>query len=211
MDPRVRVLGISIGISIAIILGFITYGEITRPRGFEGASDGTWVTGNGIKEGSMLKYRVELPNKSLIITLMFEEKIDNNWRTVITVNDTSYEVILTENLIAAERPDFREWEDIRGSLFWIIDYVFEPKPLSGNAVWSTISLERETVELRLVAKESISTEAGTFEAYKLAYYLGYQGGGELWIVKDMPLPVKAEVLDQDNDLVFRYELSSYNL
>jgi hypothetical protein len=93
----------------------------------------------------------------------------------------------------------------------LVDFVYEPKPLSGNAIWSTISLELETVDLRLVAKENISTEAGEFEAYKLAYYLGYQGGGELWVVKDMPLPVKAEVLDQDNDLIFRYELLSHNL
>ena len=211
MNPAVKILGTSIGIAIAIIVGFIMYGELTRPAGFEGISEGTWVTGNGIREGSMLKYRVELPDKVIITTLEFVEKVDNNWRVIITTNDSRNEVILSENLVAIGIPDFDEWRDLRDSLFWIVDFVYEPRPLVGNSVWSTITLELETVELRLVAKENISIEGGEFEAYKLAYYLGYQGGGELWLVKDMPLPVKAEVLDQDNDLIFRYELLSYNL
>ncbi len=211
MNPTIKVLGPSAAIAIAIIIGFIMYGELTRPAGFEGRTEGTWVTGNGIKEGSMFKYRVELPDKVLITTLEFTEKVDNNWKVVITTNNTSNEVILSENLVVVQDSDFDEWEDLRNSLFWLVDFVYEPKPLSGNAIWSTISLELETVDLRLVAKENISTEAGEFEAYKLAYYLGYQGGGELWVVKDMPLPVKAEVLDQDNDLIFRYELLSHNL
>ncbi|GIU72098.1 MAG: hypothetical protein KatS3mg003_1577 [Candidatus Nitrosocaldaceae archaeon] len=212
MDPRVKVLGSSVGIAIAIILGFILYGELTRPAGFEGVSEGMWVTGNGIKEGNMLEYKIDLANKSMIVNIRFDEKIDNNWKATITADGVSREVVLSENLVAVDIPEnFEEWNDIRKSLFWIVDFVYEPRPLVGNSVWSTINLEFRTVELKLVAKEDISIVAGDFTAYKLAYYLGYQGGGELWIVKDMPLPVKAEVRDQDNDLIFRYELLSYSL
>lgn len=214
MNPAVKILGTSAGIGVAIILGFIVYGEITRPVGFE-FNEGTWVVGNGLKQGLMLKYNIEEQDKSMVVTLNFKDKVNNNWLVDITINDdpdTAREIILSDTLVGVDIPeDFEEWRDVKDTLLWIVNYVFEPKPLIANSVWSTIQLELQTVELKLIAKEDLSLESGEFDAYKLAYYLGYQGGGEFWIVKDIPLPIKAEVTDQDGMLIFRYELIDYNL
>lgn len=210
MKSSVKVLGTSIGISISIILGFILYGEFTRPVGFV-SNEGVWEIGNGLSDGSILTYKIEIQNKSMIADLRFN-RIDNNWLSSIQVNNVTHDIIFTNNLIPTDIPeDFNEWNDLRSSLFWIIDYVYEPKPLVGNSIWSSITYGIKTYELKIVAKESISIESGEFEAYKVAYYLGYQGGGEFWIVKNMPLPVKAQVFDTDNNLIFRYELLSYDL
>ena len=214
MNPAVKILGTSAGIGVAIILGFIIYGELTRPVGFE-FNEGTWIVGNGLSKGLMLKYDIEKPEKSMLVRLDFKDKVDGNWLVMITINDdqdNAKEVILSDTLVGVDIPeDFEEWKDIKDTLLWIVNYVFEPKPLVANSVWSTIQYKLQTVEFKLVAKEDISIASGNFNAFKLAYYLGYQGGGEFWIVKDMPLPIKAEVKDQDGMLEFRYELVDYSL
>ncbi len=210
MKPAIKILGTSAIIAASIILGLIAYGEITRPTGFKGV-EGEWITGNGLRDGSILTYRIEFVNKTMLVNLKFE-KAGDNWLTSIIIDNKTTNVTLTKNLVAVDIPEgFEEWNDIRRSLLWIIDYVFEPKPLVGNAVWSTVTYNLRTVDLKVVAKESISIDAGEFEAYKIGYYLGYTGGGELWIVKDMPLPVKAEVLDINGNLEFRYMLLDYSL
>lgn len=210
MRSSVKILGTSIGISIAIISGFILYGELTRPIGFV-ADEGRWVTGNGLSDGSRLVYRVEVENKIMVIDLTFK-RVDGEWLSTVRVDNTTHNIRFKDNLVPLEIPEeFNEWSDIRGSLFWIIDYVYESKPLIGNAIWSSVTHGFRSYDLKVIAKESISTEAGEFESYKVAYYIGYQGGGELWIVKNMPLPVRAIITDADGSLMFRYELISYTL
>ncbi len=210
MNQKAKILSISIGISIAIIAGFIIYGEITRPIGFTN-KEGEWVSGNGLNEGSILEYELELPNKSMIVKLYFKEYKDNNWNVIVNINNKESNIILSERLAKVDISELEEWNDLKSSIFWITDYIFEPKPLLGNAVWSTVQYNFKVYDLKVVAKENISLRAGEFSAYKIAYYLGYEGGNELWIVKDMPLPVKGIAKDQSGNLIFKFELLSHNL
>ena len=60
-------------------------------------------------------------------------------------------------------------------------------------------------DLKITAKEPVTTEAGTFNSYLLSYTI-QDKESRIWIVKDMPLPVKAEVYDAGGKLQFEFEL-----
>jgi outer membrane lipoprotein-sorting protein len=57
----------------------------------------------------------------------------------------------------------------------------------------------------VTGEETIQTQAGTFDAFVLSYKLE-ENTSKVWVVRDMPLPVKAEVYDEQDQLQYQYEL-----
>jgi hypothetical protein len=59
----------------------------------------------------------------------------------------------------------------------------------------------------VTAEEDITTQAGPFHAYVLSYTLA-EKTSTIHVVKDLPFPVKAEVYDPNDQLLYKYELVS---
>jgi hypothetical protein len=59
----------------------------------------------------------------------------------------------------------------------------------------------------VTTEEPISTPAGTFDSFVLSYKLAEETS-KIWVVRDMPLPVKAEVYDAEDNLLYQYELTN---
>ncbi|MGH9910658.1 MAG: hypothetical protein ACRD32_08455, partial [Nitrososphaerales archaeon] len=109
MSSAIKILGIGGGIGVAIIIGIIAYGEMTRPAGSNILERPTeqWVVGNSLKENTALTYKlshVDNNYQNIIVTLKFIGKQDQNWRTSVTVEDTTggkneQELVMSKSLL----------------------------------------------------------------------------------------------------------------
>jgi hypothetical protein len=230
------VFGVSV--SIAIIAaggGFLGSG----PSLFDppDASD-LFTVGNNINDGTTINYSVtrvgglgslwnglgghgSLVNSSVSIKFTQDSNNENNWQATIgIVNGTEQSIAKSGKdmiLLSKEQltnagpvsPGFKPYyELLESSLFEIRDIAEGPKYMIVGAQWNSISGEVTTVPVRITSQEKILIDDLTFDAYVLSYSLGAKTS-KIWISKDIPLPIKAEVYDSDNQLQYEYELDSY--
>ena len=86
-----------------------------------------------------------------------------------------------------------------------MEYGESPKYLVVGAPWDTIFVGSSSVTVRVTNEERVDTPAGTFDSFVLSYKLA-EVTSKIWVVRDMPLPVKAEVYDAEDKLLYQYEL-----
>jgi hypothetical protein len=100
------------------------------------------------------------------------------------------------------------YEPIQSSILEIRDIALEPKYLVIGAEWNSISVNIATIPVKIIAQEKIQTDAGTFNTFVLAYTIGSKTS-RIWIDQHVPLPVKAQVYNTQNQLQYEYTLVSY--
>jgi hypothetical protein len=100
------------------------------------------------------------------------------------------------------------YESIESSILEIRDIALEPQYLVLGAQWNSISVNVATIPVKVTAQEKIQTEAGTFNTFVLAYTIGSKTS-RIWIDQHLPLPVKAQVYNTQNQLQYEYTLLSY--
>jgi hypothetical protein len=98
-------------------------------------------------------------------------------------------------------------QPVEASVLAIRDIAREPKYLVVGAVWDKIFTGSNTIDARIVSKDTITTPAGAYEVYSLQYKVG-NSLSTIYINKDLPLPVKAQVYGDDSKLLYKYELQS---
>jgi hypothetical protein len=208
-----------VGVSVAIIAaggGFAGPGSsLPRPP----TAEDIWVVGEDIQDGTELEYSLTARSEtssleSARVSMAFAEA-GNNWDVTFTVaNGTgpaventmvmSKELTREGQLAESFRPYF---EPIQGSIFAVRDmeYGQSPKYLVVGAPWEQIFYKSSQVIARITGEETVQTQAGAFDAFVLSYKLE-ENTSRIWVVKDMPLPVKAQVYDSDDQLQYEYEL-----
>jgi hypothetical protein len=98
-------------------------------------------------------------------------------------------------------------QPVEASVLAIRDIAREPKYLVVGAVWDKIFTGSNTIDARIVSKDSITTPAGAYEVYSLQYKVG-NSLSTIYINKDLPLPVKAQVYGDNSKPLYKYELQS---
>jgi hypothetical protein len=98
-------------------------------------------------------------------------------------------------------------QPVEASVLTIRDIAREPKYLVVGAVWDKIFTGSNTIDARIVSKDTITTPAGAYEVYSLQYKVG-NSLSTIYINKDLPLPVKAQVYGDNSKLLYKYELQS---
>jgi hypothetical protein len=210
---------LGVGVSVGIIAaggGFSGQGpSITNPP----TKDDIWVVGSHINDGTALEYDVTAvgPASSLAdakVSMDFAEA-RGEWDVhFMVVNGTEpaveHSMTISKQLTREGELDksFQPYFDpIQESIFAVrdMDYGDRDKYLVIGAPWNTIFFESTSVTVRVTSQEPVQTPAGTFDAFVLGYKLG-EKESKIWVVKDMPLPVKAEVYDVDDNLQYKYEL-----
>ena len=179
-----------------------------------------WVVGASIQDGTELEYlltsRSEASSlESAQVSMAFAEA-GNNWDVTFTITDGTGQAV--ENTMAMSRQltregqldeSFRPYSDpIQSSIFAVRDWEYgqSPKYLVVNAPWQQIFYKSSQVIVRVTGEETVQTQAGTFDAFVLGYKLE-ENTSRVWVVKEMPLPVKAEVYDSEDQLQYEYELT----
>ena len=214
---------LGIGVSMAIIAaggGFSTGGgpDIFHPP----SNADIWVVGDNIKNGMLLNYSVDNARdeagslESARVSMVFEPAGDS-WRVMFeVVNGTAQpvenSVMMSKGLTREGQLDssFRPYFDpIQRSIFAVRDmeYGQSPKYLVVGAPWEEIFYKSSEVIVRVTGEETVQTPAGSFDAFVLSYKLE-ENTSKIWVVRDLPLPVKAVVYDADDNLQYKYELAS---
>jgi hypothetical protein len=211
---------LGVGVSVAIIAaggGFSGPGT-TLPK--VPTAEDIWVVGASIQDGTELEYSLTSRSEassleSAQVSMAFTEA-GNNWDVTFTVTNGTGQTV--ENTMAMSRQLTREgqldelfrpyFEPIQSSIFAVRDWEYgqSPKYLVVNAPWQQIFYKSSQVIVRVTGEETVQTQAGTFDAFVLSYKLE-ENTSRVWVVKEMPLPVKAEVYDSEDQLQYEYELT----
>lgn len=225
MSPKRRVAVVT-AIFAAVGIG-VSLGIIAANGGFERPPDifnppteaDIWVVGSNIHDGMALDYLLtsyaEASSlQSASVSMVFEE-VGDNWNVMFTiVNGTAPAV---ENTVTMSKELTREgqldgsfrpyFDPIQESIFAVRDWEYgeSAKYLVVGAPWQQIFYQSSQVIVRVTGEETVQTQAGTFDAFVLSYELE-EKTSRVWVVKDMPLPVKAEVYDEQDQLQYQYEL-----
>jgi hypothetical protein len=210
---------LGVGVSVAIIAaggGFGPGSGLPRPP----TEEDIWVVGANIQDGTELEYSLTARSEassleSAKVSMAFAEA-GNNWDVTFTVTNGTGPAV--ENTMVMSRQLTREgqldesfrpyFDPIQSSIFAVRDWEYgqSPKYLVVNAPWQQIFYKSSQVIVRVTGEETLQTQAGTFDAFVLSYKLE-ENTSMVWVVKEMPLPVKAEVYDSEDQLQYEYELT----
>ena len=157
---------------------------------------------------------------------------DNNWKVNIRISNGTKASTNTQQLVSPSsiskqgtiflskqqltnagaqsiNQDFIPYyEPIESSILEIRDIALQPEYLVVGAVWNSITVNVATVPVKVIAQEKIQTDAGSFDTFVLGYTIGSKTS-RIWIDHDIPLPIKAEVYNAQNQLQYKYTLVFY--
>jgi hypothetical protein len=146
--------------------------------------------------------------------MSFDESGDD-WNVTFTVKNGTSEEITQSVMMSKEltregqlEEDFIPYfEPIQTSVLAVRDmeYGDSPKYLVVGAPWNTIFVGSSSSTVRVTSKETVQTEAGTFDSFVLSYKLDDETS-RIWMVDSMPLPVKAETFDEEDQPYYSFEL-----
>ncbi len=215
----------AIGILVSVVIiaingGFSGNGpSIFNPP----TSKDLWTIGSNIADGMNLTYSLTTTTggksnlKDSIVSMNFHD-IDDKWNIDFKIqNDSnsssikdisanySKKQLLRTDPITLQNEKFIQ--PIEGSILVIRDIAREPKYLVVGAVWDKIFTGSSTEIARIEGKDTISTPAGTYNVYTLEYNVG-NSTSKIYLNKDLPLPIKAEVYDENDKILYKYELQS---
>lgn len=211
---------LGVGVSIAIIAaggGF----ESSSPNILDPPTEADiWKVGDHIQDGMTLEYaltsRGELNSLESALVSMNFRQAGENWNVRFTIANGTGQPSIDHTLVMSNEltregqldESFRPYfEHIQSSILAVRDmeYGESPKYLVLGAPWNTIFVGSSSVTARVTNEERVSTPAGVFDSFVLSYKLAEQTS-KIWVVRDMPLPVKAEVYDAEDKLLYQYEL-----
>ena len=210
-------LGVGVSVGIIAAGGGFSGG---RPFPNPPTARDIWVVGANIKDGMTLDYSLTAVAdasslNSTHVSMTFGRS-GSEWDVQFTVvNGTTQPVektvMMSKELTREGQLDesFKPYfESIQSSIFAVRDmeYGESPKYLVVGAPWNIIFVSASSVTVRVTSEETVQTQAGTFDSFVLSYKLA-EKTSEIWVVRDMPLPVKAVVYDSEDKLQYQYELS----
>jgi hypothetical protein len=233
MTPK-RIVFLASGIFAAIGI-LVSVVIIAINGGFSGGGNGPsifnpptskdlWTIGSNIEDGMNLTYSLTttLGGKSNLkdsmVSMAFDDmqdkwninfKIKNGSSSNSAVKEVSANY--SKKQLLRTDPISQENElliqPIEGSILVVRDLAKEPRYLVVGAVWDKIFTGSSTKDVRIEGKDSITTPADTFDVYTLQYEVG-NSISKIYLNKDMPFPVKAQVYDENDKILYEYELQS---
>ena len=216
--------GIGILVSVVIIAingGFSGAGpSIFNPP----TSKDLWTLGSNIADGMNLTYSVTSSTGEAkanlidsIVSMRFHNMGDkwninfkiqngsnNNNVSEIHASFSKNQLLITDPIT---EQDNKFLQPVEASVLAIRDIAREPKYLVVGAVWDKIFTGSNTIDTKIQSKEAVSTPAGTYDVFSLQYKVG-NSLSTIYINKDLPLPIKAQVYGDNDKLLYEYELQS---
>jgi hypothetical protein len=182
-----------------------------------------WTTGSNIEDGMNLTYSLTttLGGKSNLrdsmVSMAFHD-IQDKWNVNFKIkNGTSSSAVkdisgnFSKKQLLRTDPISQENElliqPIEASILVVRDLAKEPRYLVVGAVWDKIFTGSSTKDVKIEGIETISTPADTFDVYSLQYKVG-NSESKIYLNKDLPLPVKAQVYDENGKILYEYELQN---
>ena len=215
--------GVGILVSVVIIAingGFSGEGpSIFNPP----TSKDLWTLGSNIVDGMNLTYSLtsntgdDKANLTDSIVSMRFHNMGEKWNIDFKIqngsnsNASEIHANISKNQLLMTDPitekDNKFLQPIEASVLAIRDIAREPKYLVVGAVWDKIFTGSNTIDAKIQSKDTISTPAGMYDVFSLQYKVG-NSSSIIYINKDLPLPIKAQVYGENGNLLYDYELQS---
>jgi len=230
MTPK-RIIFLASGIFAAIGI-LVSVVIIAIGGGFSGSgpsifnpptSKDLWTIGSNIEDGMNLTYSLTttLGGKSnlvdSIVSMAFHDMQDK-WNINFKIKNGSSSSAVKEvsanfskKQLLRTDPISQEngllIQPIEGSILVVRDLAKEPRYLIVGAIWDKIFTGSSTKDVKIEGKDSITTPADTFDVYTLQYNVG-NSTSKIYLNKDLPIPIKAQVYDENDKILYEYELQS---
>jgi hypothetical protein len=231
MTPK-RIIFLASGIFAAIGI-LVSVVIIAIGGGFSGSGNGPsifnpptskdlWTIGGNIEDGMNLTYSLTttLGGKSnlvdSIVSMAFNDMQDK-WNINFKIKNGSSSAVkevsanFSKKQLLRTDPISQEngllIQPIEGSILVVRDLAKEPRYLIVGAIWDKIFTGSSTKDVKIEGKDTISTPADTFDVYTLQYNVG-NSISKIYLNKDLPIPIKAQVYDENNKILYEYELQS---
>jgi hypothetical protein len=175
--------------------------------------------GSNIVDGMNLTYSLTSTSdisslKDSIVSMKFHD-LKDKWNVIFAIKNGStvkeINMNLTKNQLLRKDPITANNEKlispVETSILTIRDIAREPKYLVVGAVWEKIFTGSSTIDAKIEGTDTITTPAGTFNVYTLGYNVG-NSTSKIYVNKDLPLPIKADVYDENDKILYEYELQS---
>lgn len=169
-----------------------------------------WHMGKGSEYTPEMTYQVLFNKTKMIVDLKFlpdqqlQVKFNPSESGEITQNVKIGLVYDFPNTPPPSKPYF---DILDQTIFSMRDYATESKFLAKDAEWGDLYIGENHETLKVTDSGKMSFQFGSANAYLLSYRIGAEIN-KIWIVDNLPTPVKAEIYDPDGNLQYSYELVS---
>jgi hypothetical protein len=161
---------------------------------------------------------IENRNQSVdnyLINILFRNS-QNYWNTEFTISNESksakiYSQLSKSNLLMKEKQfkNQKYIDIVESSILQIKDITREPKYLAIGAKWDSINTGITTIPIKITSKEYLFSKVGKLETFVLSYQIKDRNSN-MWISKNLPLPVKAEIYNEVDKLKYKYDIIRVN-
>ena len=233
MTPK-RIIFLASGIFAAVGI-LVSVVIIAINGGFSGGGNGPsifnpptsqdlWTIGSNVDDGMNLTYSLttalggKTNLKDSVVSMAFHDmqdkwninfNIKNGSSSSATVNEVSANFSKKQLLRTDPISQVNDSliQPIEGSILVVRDLAKEPRYLVVGAVWDKIFTGSSTKDVKIEGIETLTTPAGTFDAYSLQYKVGNLIS-KIYLNKDVPFPIKAQVYNENDKILYEYELQN---
>lgn len=214
--PNIRIVSIFAVIVIAAIAGIAWPFIVTIKPGYimEPVQASQWHIGKGSEHNPEMAYQVSYNKTKFSADFKFLPASGDGQQLDVHITPSDgKEVDQTVKIglvyyFADTSAEARPYFDILNqSVFSIRDYATDSKYLAKDAEWGDLYIGANQEKLKVTDSGKMPFAFGQANAYLLSYRIG-ANINKIWVVDNLPLPVKAEIYDPDGNLQYTYKLVS---
>jgi hypothetical protein len=184
-----------------------------------------WIIGSNINDGMNLTYSLTSTGaksslKDSTVSMAFRDledkwninfKIENGSGLTAAASAKEFSANFSKKQLLRTDPISQEndliVQPIEKSILIVRDLAKEPRYLVVGAVWDKIFTGSSTKDVKIESTETVSTPAGSFDVYSLEYKVG-NSISKIYLNKDLPFPVMAQAYDENDKVLYSYELQN---
>jgi len=199
----------------ASVIGILWFTHFIGPQNEVPREASQWHLGKGAQYNPIMQYDVSTNTTKFSVKIEFLPATSPGNQTLfVQINPNTNEDInqtVTVNLVYVfnqvsnnAKPYFTILDS---TVFSVRDLAIEDKYLAKGAVWGDMYIHDIQEEIKVTDHAKLPLKFGSLDSYVVSYNEG-EKENKLWIVDNLPLPVKAEVYDLSGNLQYSYELTS---
>lgn len=213
--PNIRIVSIFAIIIIAAVAGLAwPFLSNVRPIYLAPMQSSQWHMGKGSEYNPEMIYQVSFNTTKFSADVKYPPAQDGVQQMQVKINPSNGGEI-NQNVKIGLVYDFTEtspaakpyFDILDQTIFSMRDYATESKFLAKDAEWGDLYIGENHETLKVTDAGKMSFTFGSANAYLLSYRIG-ANINKIWIVDNLPTPVKAEIYDPDGNLQYTYELVS---
>lgn len=214
--PNIRIVAIFAVIIIAAVAGLAwPFLANVKPVYLLPMQTSQWHMGKGSQYNPEMTYQVSFNNTKFSTDLKFLPIQEGSQQLLVMINPSDGGQKINQTVKIGLVYDFTDvssdakpyFDVLDQSLFSMRDYATEDKFLANNAEWGDLYIGENDEKLKVTDSGKMSFGFGSANAFLLSYRIGAHIN-KIWIVDNLPIPVKAEIYDPDGNLQYAYELVS---